>query len=82
MGLTVEVEIISSDLLKRLVESFLNLCSLVRVVPELGGDEELLALDDGRDDLLQGAADLILILVDAGKIEMPVAIADSDLNLW
>ena len=53
----------------------------MRVVPEFRSDEQLLALDDRRDNLLQRTADLILILVHSRKIKMPVSMADSDFNL-
>ena len=58
MGHTVKVDVVELELLERLVEFLLNEFGLVRRVPELGGDEELLALYDGWDDLLQCASDL------------------------
>ena len=53
MGHTVKVDVVELELLKRLVELLLDELGLVRRVPELGGDEEFLALHDGRNDLLQ-----------------------------
>ena len=58
MGRTVKVDVVELELLERPVELLLNEFGLVRRVPELGGDEELLALHDGWDDLLQCASDL------------------------
>jgi hypothetical protein len=53
----------------------------MRVVPELGGDEELLALDNGRDDLFERGADLVLVLVDERAVYVAVPVADSVLDL-
>lgn len=53
----------------------------MRVVPELGGDEELLALYDGGDDLLERRTDLILVLVDEGGVDVPVSVTDGVLDL-
>lgn len=50
-------------------------------VPELGRDEELLALDDARDDLLQRRADLVLVLVHGREVKVAVAVLNSVLNL-
>ena len=58
MALTVEVDVVELELLERLVELLLDELRLVRRVPELGGDEDLLALRYGGDDLLQPAPDL------------------------
>ena len=55
---TVKVDVVELELLERLVELLLDEFGLVRCVPELGGDEELFALHDGWDDLLQCASDL------------------------
>ena len=55
---TVKVDVVELELLERLVELLLDELGLVRRVPELGGDEELLALHDGWDDLLQCTPDL------------------------
>jgi hypothetical protein len=53
----------------------------MRVVPELGGDEELLALDDGGDDLFERGADLVLVLVDERAVYVAVPVANSVLDL-
>lgn len=53
----------------------------MRVVPELGGDEEFVAFYDGGDDLLERRADFILVLVDEGGVDVPVSVTDSVLDL-
>lgn len=55
---TIEVKVLELELLKRLVELLLDFLRAVRRVPQLRCDEELLALHDGRDHLLQRATDL------------------------
>jgi len=51
------------------------------VVPKLGGDEQVLAVDDRGNDLLQGAADLVLVLVDSSKVKVAVTVSHGDLDL-
>ena len=58
MRRTVKVDIVELELLQRLIELLFHKFGLVRCVPELGGDEELLALHYRGDHLLQRAADL------------------------
>lgn len=55
---TVEIEVLELELLERLVELLLDFLRAVRRVPQLRRDKELLALHDGRNDLLQRATDL------------------------
>lgn len=78
---TVEIKVLEAELFESLVKGFLDLFGFVGVVPELRSDEELLALHNGGDDFLQGTANFVLILVDAGKIEVPIAVADGDFHL-
>lgn len=78
---TVKIKIIDAKLGESLIKLLLYLVGLMSVVPELGGDEELLALDNRRNDFLQSTADLILILVDHREVEVTVSIADSDFDL-
>lgn len=61
---TIEVKVVSADLTQRLIKLLLGQLLRVRRVPELRRDEELLPLDDGRDDLLERTPDLVLVLVD------------------
>ena len=46
----------------------------VESAPQLAGDEEILALDDAaRNDVLQGIANLVLVLVAEGAVNVAVA---------
>lgn len=69
------VEVVKTKLLKSVVESTGNLLGAVLVVPELGGDEDILALQAGNlsESLLETLADLALVLVDLGQVEVTVA---------
>lgn len=78
---TVKIKIIDAKLGESLIKLLLYLVGLMSVVPELGGDEELLALDNRRNDFLQSTANLILILVDHREVEVTVSTADSDFDL-
>ena len=51
------------------------------LVPDLGGHKELLTLDDGGNNFLQSGTDFMLILVDHGQIEVPVAIPHGNFDL-
>jgi len=57
----VKVEVFELELLEGIIESSLDVFGLVRVVPELRGDEKLFTLDTGSLDSL---SDLFLVLVD------------------
>ena len=50
-------------------------------IPDFGSDEEVLAVDNRGDDLFQGSANLVLVLVDHGEIEVTISVADSDFDL-
>lgn len=76
----VEVEVVEAELGERVVEGSLDEGGLVGIVPELGCDEELVALDDGGDDLLERGADLVLVLVDLGQVQVTVASLDGNLD--
>jgi hypothetical protein len=54
----VQVEVLDAELLARGVVGLLDEVRLVRIVPQLRREEELLALDDRGDDLLEALADL------------------------
>lgn len=79
--LTVEIEVVDAELGESQVEVFLDELGVVRVVPELGGDEEFLALYDGGDDFLERRADFILVLVDESGVDVSVSVTDSVLDL-
>lgn len=53
--LTIEIEVVKSKLTQSLIERGLDVFRSVRVVPELGGNKEVLAFAHGRNDLLQGS---------------------------
>jgi hypothetical protein len=57
----------------RRIERFLDVVWVVRVVPELGGDEEFLA---GDARLLDGIAHSSFCAVDARSIDMAVSSLD------
>ena len=60
---TIEIKIAKAELPESLIELNFDEMGLVRGVPEFGGDKELLAGDNGRDDFLECPADRVLILV-------------------
>jgi len=68
------VKVVKTKLLKGVIKSTGNLLRAVLVVPELAGDEDVLTLKAGDvvEGLLDTLADLTLVLVDLGKIEVTV----------
>jgi len=78
---TVKIEKIKTKLSKGLIELLLYHVWLMGIVPELGRDEELLALDNGRNYFLQSTTDLFLVLVNHRKVEMTISVANSDFDL-
>lgn len=50
----VEIHIVGSQILQRSIKRLLNVIRMVRVIPELGGEKDLVSRDAG---LLDGAAD-------------------------
>ncbi len=76
----VQVEIVKTKLLESLLVGSLNILGAVSVVPKLASNEELLALDDGRDDFLESLSNFLLVLVDFGEIQVTVATLDGDLD--
>jgi len=70
----VQVEVVHFEILQGLLQPASNVLSLVVSVPELRGEEEILALDFARgDDLVQGLADLLLVLIRGTEVERAVA---------
>lgn len=69
------IKVVKTELLEGVIESTGNLLRAVLVVPELAGDEDVLTLEAGDivESLLDALADLTLVLVDLGKIEVAVA---------
>ena len=70
-----EVNVVHLQLLERAVERPLDLLGLVQVVPDLCADEEILAGDAGvgLEEVADGVANLILVLVEPCAVEMAVA---------
>lgn len=82
----VEVEVVELQLGECVIEGLLDVLRAVGVVPQLGGDEEILTLDAKvLDALVKALGDLLLVLVDLGQIQMAVAglqgLVDADRNL-
>lgn len=71
----VEVKVFEAELGKGFVESGSDVLGLVVVVPKLGGDEDVLALQAGdlSQGTLQALANLLLVLVDLGQVEVAVS---------
>src|SRR5699024_7810509 len=62
--------VVEAELLEALAERTLGLLGSVAIVPQLGGDEELVTGDAGLRD---GAAHALLIAVDSGGVDVAVA---------
>lgn len=76
------VQVVQLKLRQTLVQGLLDVVGVVLGIPQLGGDEDILALQPR--DILVGAFDtrgnLSLILVDGGQVEMTVAGLESLVN--
>ena len=74
-SLATHVEVLKAELSQGIVQSLLDVLGAVLVVPQLGGDEEVLALEAGdlSEGLLHAIGDLLLVLIDLGEIEVLVA---------
>lgn len=70
-----EVDVVELEPLEGVVERPLDLILLVQVVPDLGADEEIGALDACvfLQEVPDGLADLVLVEVEPGAVEVPVA---------
>ena len=73
----VEVNIVETEVLEGGLEGGEDVLGAVRVVPELGGDKELLA---GNVGLANGVTDLLLVSVDPGGINVTVSRLNGDLD--
>lgn len=70
----VEVKVVKLELGERVVEGLLDVLGAVGVVPQFGGDEDLLTLDaELLEALVQALGDLLLVLVNLGQVEVAVA---------
>lgn len=66
-----QVDVLESEALERLVEPELDASAVC--VPQLGDDENILALDvAGVDGVLDALADLVLVTVAVGSVDQPV----------
>ena len=70
----IQIEVLEAQVVERLHERRDHVGRIVLVIPKLGGDPELLARNAAGDDRFERRADVVLIAVDPGAVE--VAIAD------
>jgi hypothetical protein len=76
----VKVEVVEAELSQAVVESGGDILGAVLGVPQLGCDEDVLALESRNltaESLLEGLSDLLLVAVDLGKIKVTVASLES-----
>jgi hypothetical protein len=73
----VQVEVVSLEILQRLVQSGLDVLGPVAVVPELGGQEDLAAWDTR---FLNPGTDFGLVLVDSRAVDVSVPGAEGDFD--
>ena len=66
----VKIKIVSLEILQRGVERLLGVIRVVRVVPELGGDEELITWDAR---FLDSIADSLFRAIDSSCVDVFVA---------
>lgn len=70
----VQVDVVQAQVRQRLAAGPLHRVRVVRVVPELGADVDVLALDDALRDLgPHRGAHLLLVLVEQRAVDVPVA---------
>ncbi len=69
-----QINIVELKLLQRVVDRPVDIARLVEVLPHLGSDEELLALDFRvvGQELLDSGSNLILVQVEPGAVEVSV----------
>jgi hypothetical protein len=73
----VKVNVLELQLLQDLLQLDLDELPLVEGIPEFARDEEVLALDNSLGDFrVDGLADLLLVAIDVGAIDVPVANVD------
>jgi hypothetical protein len=77
-----EVHMAELELSKGVVEGPEDVLVSVQVVPDLGGDEDILPLDGGvlPQEILEGLADLVFILVEPGTVKVTVPSAQGVQN--
>jgi hypothetical protein len=81
----VQVEVLEAELSKAVIKGGSDVLGSVLRVPELGGDEDVLALDALAESSLEGVGNLLLVAVDLGEIDVLVTglegLVDSGLDL-
>ena len=73
----VQVDVVDAEPAQAGVEADLRGVVAVVADPQLGGDEDLVAVDAGAADAL---ADLALVVVGGGRVDQPVAVAQRGLD--
>ena len=73
----VQVDVVKLQLLQAPAECALDVLALI--LPEFGGDKHFLSLDTGLEGLLESLTDGLLILIDAGGVDVTVAVGDNGL---
>jgi hypothetical protein len=70
-----EVDIVGLELLQGVLDGPANVLGTVEVVPDLGADENVLALDRGilLEEVADAIANLVLVLVEPGAVQVPVS---------
>jgi hypothetical protein len=76
----VKVKVVEAKLSQAVVESAWDILGAVLGVPQLGCDEDVLALQTTVESLLERLCDLLLVAVDLGEVEMAVAGLESLLD--
>ena len=69
----VQIKVFKTQLLQSLIQRFLDKLWLVRVVPQLVGDEHIFTLHDAGEDFLECSANFIVVAVDFGQVQVTVA---------
>ena len=83
----VEIDVFKTQTSQGVVAGPQDILVTVKVVPDLGGDEQVLSLDGGilLQELLDALPDLVLVEVVPGTVQMPVActegVEDSSVGL-
>ena len=70
-----QVHVVETELLEGALERPGDILGTVQVVPHLGADEDVLALDGGvlLEEVVEGITDLALVEVEPGTVEVTVA---------
>lgn len=69
------IKVLQPQLIQRIIQRRLHILGLVLVIPQLGGEEDVLALQAGDlcKGLLDALAGLLLVAVDLGEVDVAVA---------